>query len=440
LDIDLFKPERLLVELGKNFAENNDDARDIEKTISILPEQQGHGAATLAILAGAKVNNPLGMPGYSGYIGGIPFAEIIPIRIQDSVALLKTDAVAKAIDYAMNQGCEVLTMSMGGAPSQLWARVVNEAYMRGMTIVTAAGNSWRKGFIKVLPDALVYPARFERVIGAAGITYNQQPYIFEQNDWEEQFAKTAGGVNMQGNHGPDAQMWHVMAAYTPNVFWTETGQDKGAAHQEPHFIMKGGGTSSAAPQIAAAAALWIVKNRETLEQKGYRGTWKQVEAVRYALFKSAEKFDAHTGSIANAQQKQGKYYSYLGQGALRALRALEVEVPAEQQLRPSPPAKIPRFPIISTLTGSKSTEDDSKGAKADTPAQQKKQEMLSLELLQLILTDPSLNEFARLEIDDEQFLDRLDATQGKRLQGAIQKSALASQTLKNALSSYFEVK
>lgn len=436
LDIDLFKPEHLLVDLGKNFAENNDDARDIDKKFAPF-EQKGHGAATLAILAGPKVDNPIGMPGYSGYIGAIPFAEIIPLRIQDSVLLFKIDAIARAIQYAIEQGCEVLTMSMGGVPSWLWANVVNEAYMRGVTIVTATGNSMRKGWLKMGPKTVVYPARFERVIGAAGITYNHQPYVFAQNDWEEQFNKTAGGKDMQGNCGPDAHMWHVMSAYTPNVFWTDSGIYEDSEYPDPHFIMTGGGTSSATPQIAAAAALWIVKHRAELEQKGYRGTWKQVEAVRYALFKSAEKFNEHTGSIANAEERQGKYYSYMGQGALRAFKALEVAVPTEDQLQISPAAKIPRFPLISTLTKSRGVETASKSGEPLSVAEQKKQEMLSLELLQVLATDPDLEEFTLLNIDDEKFLEQLDLEQRNRLLEAIKNSKLASQNLKTALHDYF---
>jgi hypothetical protein len=51
----------------------------------------GHGTGTLGILAGAKVD---GAP-----LGGAPFADVIPIRVANSVVLFENSAIAKALDY-----------------------------------------------------------------------------------------------------------------------------------------------------------------------------------------------------------------------------------------------------------------------------------------------------------------------------------------------------
>lgn len=406
-----FMPEKIQIGLAKSFVpgESENLGVDYQKK-GIIPPQQGHGAATLAILAGPKVDNPPGLDGFKGYIGAIPFAEIIPIRVQDSVALLKTRAVERAINYAIEQGCEVITMSMAGAPSRRWADAVNYAYEKGVTIVSAAGNSWRAGIRKNLPDYLLYPARFERVIGAAGISYNQQPYVFDANNWEKG-VKTAGGVDMQGNHGPRAQMWHVMAAYTPNVLWAETDEDEKPIR--PHFLMTGGGTSSATPQIAAAAALWIAKHRKALrETKKYTGTWKQVEAVRYALFTNAEKFE-------------DKMYDYIGQGALRAFRSLESPPADEKDLKESPKAKTPFLPLLTTLFGLLPKDGSTNNLKTTPDAV--KTEMLALELSQLTLIEPKLLEFGSL---DESNITEFTLDERAKLKSAILESDRASKTLK----------
>ncbi|MDX2279010.1 MAG: S8 family serine peptidase [Saprospiraceae bacterium] len=403
-----FMPEKIQIGLAKSFVpgESENLGVDFEKKGNIL-EQQGHGTATLAILAGPKVDNPPGLEGFKGYIGAIPFAEVIPIRVQDSVALLKTRALEQAIYYAVEQGCEVITMSMAGAPSRRWADAVNYAYEKGVTIVAAAGNSWRAGIRKHLPDYLLYPARFERVIGAAGISYNQQPYVFDANNWEEN-VKTAGGVDMQGNHGPHAQMWHVMAAYTPNVFWAETGEDEKPIR--PHFLMTGGGTSSATPQIAAAAALWIAKHRkELLETKKYTGTWKQVEAVRHALFTNAEKFD-------------NTMYDYIGQGALRAFRSIQSTPAEEKILKESPKAKTPFLPLLSTLFGL--LPKDGNNNNQDFV----KTEMLALELSQLTMTEPNLLAFGSLDASN---ITEFTLEERAKLKSAILESSRASKTLKH---------
>lgn len=72
----------------------------------------------------------------------------------------------------------------------------------------------------------------------------------------------------------------AIAAYTPNVPWAMAGC-------ENRIDFNGGGTSAATPQIAAAAALWIAKNKHELST--YPEGWMRVEAVRKALFDSAER-------------------------------------------------------------------------------------------------------------------------------------------------------
>jgi subtilisin family serine protease len=405
-----FTPENIQRGLCKSFVdgEENNLAFDYFKD-GFMPEEQGHGTATLALLAGPEVSSPKGLEGVEGYIGAVPFAEIVSIRVQDSVALLKTKAFEQAIYYAVEQGCEVVTMSMAGAPSQRWADAINYAYEKGVTVVSAAGNSWREGFKKHLPTYLLFPARFERVIGATGTTYSQQPYVFDANDWEEKQAKTAGGINMQGNHGPESQMNHIMAGYTPNVFWAITNQED--KEQSPHFIMTGGGTSSATPQVAAAAAIWIATHRDELEAKGYRGTWRQVEAVRKALFSTAVCGDND--------------FQYIGNGALKAHDALQ-KAPADAlDLTKSPEAKIPFMPLFSTLFGLLA------GAKDVTVAPVKVQ-MVALEFAQLVIAEPALQAYGAMDFQDDAVVSNLTEAQRQEIGGIVKAHPMASNALKSA--------
>lgn len=388
-----FMPEKLLVPLAKSFVpgESENLGVDYQKS-GLLPAQQGHGAATLCLLAGPKVDSPPGLPGFNDYLGGIPFAEIITIRIQDSVALLKTRAFERAVYYAIEQGCEVIAMSMAGAPSKRWAEAINYAYERGVTVVSSAGNSWRKGIAKVLPESVLYPARFDRVIAATGIAHNLQPYVFEANDWLGD-SKSIDSNDMQGNWGPDSEMHHAIAAFTPNVMWAETGEEATPPSQ-PYFSMKGGGTSSSTPQIAAAVALWIVKHRKALKDKDYAGTWRQVEAVRYALFKSA------------AAPPNPAHTRYLGKGVLRAWDMLQVPPPSKSKLKQSDKATVPLLPLLSLLLGSKA--EGTAAASSQSLFSDPQIEMLALELGQLAVETPEL--FFILENDspaDEALLEKI---------------------------------
>jgi hypothetical protein len=136
---------------------------------------------------------------------------------------------------------------------------------------------------------------------------------------------------MQGNWGPAPYMRHALAAYTPNVPWLST--------DPVHPVKKnGGGTSSATPQVATAAALWLLKYQKELKEKGYTGTWRQVEAVRHALYQSAK-----PGPFAGWEK-------YFGQGIIQAQDALGISVPKADQLQKAPKAQSSWAGLTETAT------------------------------------------------------------------------------------------
>ncbi len=364
------------VQEGISYVKGEKGKPAYEKLTSKLAEQEDHGTATMSILAGKDIDDELFYGTGSNKLGAIPFATVFPIRISETVALTSllgnSMPFVKAIEKAIEEKCEVITMSMGGLPSRSWAKAINKAYEAGITIVTAAGNSWVKGVAKIAPKKVLYPARFDRVIAAVGVCYNHYPYVADANPG---FGKTkaAGGEYMQGNFLPKSAMKTALAAYTPNIAWasfTDKNKDKAI------ILKNGGGTSSATPQVAAAAALWIVKNKQELIDKGYHGTWKQVEAVRYALFNSGKK------------QNIIGWKKYYGNGILKANNALLVGVPDETQLKKSKKARVflGLFNYINVLIFRKSTEA------SDEKVDKLKTEMMYQEIIQVMEQDPKLIE------------------------------------------------
>ncbi|MCP4410940.1 MAG: S8 family serine peptidase [Gammaproteobacteria bacterium] len=297
-------PHHIEQHLERNFVDADfpNDASD--RTDGILT-QLGHGTGTLGILAGKA----WGSSGESKYdLGGAPFAKVVPIRVANSVVLFRTSAIAKAFDYVTNLSADpatridVVTMSMGGLASQAWAEAVNRSYEAGIFIVTAAGNNYAN-----LPTRfLVYPARFNRVVGACGI----QARVHQTR--LDPYADLAVNL-MAGNYGPDSKVDEAMAAFTPNVPWARI-------HSTDKVDFNGGGTSSATPQVAAAAANWIQKNRAALS--GYQHGWQRVEAIRHALFNSARSWSDHEDLVRK----------YFGQGVLDTNGALAISPPAANLL------------------------------------------------------------------------------------------------------------
>lgn len=313
----------ILQELARSFIDGeeyeNGDAVDLDKSNPM--EQQMHGIGTLGIISGWQVEPELTYGEDIGFIGAAPFLEVIPIRVTDSVIILNPDNIAKAIDYAVKMNCEVITMSLGGNTNKRLAKAINQAYEAGVTFVSAAGNAIVRGAAKMGPRTLIYPARYERVLAACGVAQNHFPYDFEAQKLDKNLqAKSMDTDYMQGNWGPFRHMEHAIAAYTPNVPWL--------AKDEAHPIKKnGGGTSSATPQVATTAALWILKHKKDLEEMGYAGTWKQVEAVRNAMYHSTK-----PGPFPD-------WAKYFGQGIIQAKDALKVKPLAENRLKKAKKAR-----------------------------------------------------------------------------------------------------
>jgi hypothetical protein len=336
-------PAHLDLALQRNFVEADrpDDATDItEGPLNSL----GHGTGTLGILAGKA------LPGEEA-IGAAPFVAVVPIRVANNVVLFLNSAIARAFDY-VHQLCanpdtqvHVLTMSMGGVASQAWADAVNALYDAGVFITTAAGNNYGN-----LPTHnIVFPARFRRVVAACGVMANGAAYA------------NLDPSLMAGNYGPPSKMATAMAAFTPNVPWARIGCSDTINYD-------GAGTSSATPQVAAAAATWIQQHRAELE--AYPEPWMRVEATRKALFESA-----HDTSR-----------ELLGWGELRAREALD-QAPAPSDSLNRQPLDAAAFPILRLFFGQGLAAPD------------RRQRMLELEALQLsqsaaleqILPDPAVD-------------------------------------------------
>jgi hypothetical protein len=378
------RPERLRLDLQRNFV---DDGRATDDASDPYPRglfrNPGHGTGTMGILAGGKLSG-MAQPEQNtqDYLGGAPLAEVIPVRIATSVILMKTSAFVEALDYLIAPNgdaslrIDVVSMSMGGLASRAWADVVNRAYEAGICLVTAAGNNYVG-----TPQTIVYPARFRRVIAACGVMAKGQPYVRSEVPLQR----------MAGNYGPESKMDTALAAYTPNMPWAEINC--------PQIVdMDGQGTSAATPQIAAAAALWLQKYKAQLR---YDEPWQAVEAVRQALFSTA-----NPNTPASRQ--------YFGRGILQAAAAL-ASAPA-QTLSITPPDEV-SLPLLHVLTG--------RGVVTETRIQ-----MLEVEALQLLQRDQKIEATIT---DPDLPLEKIPEREIKNLFEAIIASDLASPTLKDHL-------
>ena len=372
--------------LQRNFIVGEDVKDAHDRFTNGMLRMPGHGTGTLGILAGGKVRLQTDDGVFNDYLGGAPFAEVVCCRVAPSVVLMKTSAFAEAINYLTTltlsgTPVHVVSMSMGGAPAKAWADAVNAAYEAGIVIVTAAGNN----FNGLPTQHVIYPARFQRVIAACGVTHDYAPYTH----------KKLG--EMQGCYGPRRHMAKALAGFTPNTPWATTNNGK--------ISFAGAGTSSATPQVASAAAIYY---RKYYNELSALEPWQRVEAIRNALYKTA---------LKKVQRFDGTYADCFGNGIVQAFDALSV--PVGRPARMTPPDKVPLFPILTTIF------------KAGPQVQPgKRQEMFNTELAQLVFNHPEL---AAIIDNDKTPYEKVSQKKWNQFAEAVIEHPAASITLKKHL-------
>jgi hypothetical protein len=346
-----------------------------------------HGMGTLGILAAPKVelvdvDRPMRLTpavatsvkgrGKVVEFGAAPDAKILGVRVAPWVASFSTANLAYAIDYASRErGADIISLSHGGSPSQMWTDAVNAAYERGTAMFAATGDFFAlpvPGRINRLgllfpPSSTVYPAGYRRVMGVSGATAavdsSGVPHPYALTHWPRfltRFWDVRGITHhfMRGSYGADGARRSILfgnpqkersftdqamvkrnnelrantiSTYAPNITWLQAGKKKEEA--APHLLhLSGAGTSSSAPQAAAAAAHWLALNKSDIEKAGTWRSWEKAESVYTAMLAKADRpWDKH-----NAPYDQEPNL-YLGAGILKANDMLDMSYEEARRVR-----------------------------------------------------------------------------------------------------------
>ena len=118
----------------------------------------GHGTGTASVLVSLD-----------SYVvtGSAPQAQLMPIRTIESVVRIRQITVARAIDWAIQEGAQVVTMSLGGIPASALHRAINRAVEADLIVLAAAGNCVR---------LVVWPARYDECIAVAATNAADEPW------------------------------------------------------------------------------------------------------------------------------------------------------------------------------------------------------------------------------------------------------------------------
>ncbi|MEB3214910.1 MAG: S8 family peptidase [Nostocales cyanobacterium 94392] len=206
---------------GWNFDGNNNNTMDVD----------GHGTHVSGTIAGTK--NDIG-------VTGIAYdAQIMPVKVLDDFGSGSTTAVADGIYYAVDNGADVINLSLGGSfPSFGIERAIQYANDKGVTVVMAAGNSGG--------ETPLYPASYADEYGIA-------VGAIDENKNMASFSNRAGTDTLTYLTAPGVDIYSTL----PNNKYDSYS-----------------GTSMATPHIAGVVALMLSANpnltskqiRQTLEE------------------------------------------------------------------------------------------------------------------------------------------------------------------------------
>lgn len=127
-------------------------------------DDNGHGTHVAGTIA-QTTNNGLGVAGVA------PSAKILPVKVLSGFGGGTSAGVAAGIDWAVDQGADVINLSLGSAmPSVVVATAVTKARAAGVIVVAAAGNDGR--------GAVSWPGAMKEAIGvgATGPDGTLAPY------------------------------------------------------------------------------------------------------------------------------------------------------------------------------------------------------------------------------------------------------------------------
>jgi subtilisin len=184
-------------------------------------DDNGHGTHCAGIV-GADDNSV-------GVIGAAPYANLWAVKALDKRGSGWVSDIAAGIDWAVNNGAEVISMSLGGSYSDTLKTSCDNAYASGIVVVAAAGNGGT--------NSVSYPAAYSSVI-AVSATYS--------NDNLASFSNYGSEIELSA---PGVNIYSTMPIYSVEL----TSGPPWSRYSNNYDYMSG--TSMACPHVSGVAAL-----------------------------------------------------------------------------------------------------------------------------------------------------------------------------------------
>ena len=255
---------RLRIGDGYDFVDDVADPRD-----AMSGMHPGHGTATGSVIFSDSA---------PALFGIAPGAELVPMRVSNSVIHFNFSNVVQALYRARDRGCHVVSMSLGGPwAGRSLSRAADQLVAEGMILLAAAGNH---------TQMVIFPALLDSVIAVAASNADSKP-------WRGSASGSAVDIT-----APGEPVWRAYAFKKNGVLQFDT--------------QRSSGTSYATATAAGVCALWLQHHGVDVLRARYGGRLAKV---------FTDLMKAHCRSVTgwNAQR--------YGQGIVDAVGLLAATLP-----------------------------------------------------------------------------------------------------------------
>lgn len=215
-------------------------------------DDEGHGTHVAGTIAQATDNG-------RGVAGIAPVTTLMPVKVLDANGSGTAVTLAHGIEYAADNGADIINMSLSWPscynPGTLVLEAIQYATGKGVTLVAAAGNDNR--------SCVNYPAAYPEVIAVGATDYRERRAYYSSYGDALDIAAPGGDVRRDSNRD----------GYVDGILQQTFGSDGAFSY---YFYQ---GTSMASPHVAGVAALLIANDPTLVDNPG---------EVRERLEQSAE--------------------------------------------------------------------------------------------------------------------------------------------------------
>jgi subtilisin family serine protease len=278
---------------------------------SARQDSEGHGTFVAGLIAAALDNA-------QGIAGMAPSAELLVAKVVGSDGTIDVEAEARAVRWAVLRHARVINMSLGGLRdprdptrdtfSPLEAAALAFAHKHGAVVVAAVGNS--DGAPKQPWPYASYPAALPHVLGVSALARDGTVPLFSNRD------RIYNDIAAPGEGILSTFPRALTAPY-------KDCDEQGYSSCGPEEYRTAEGTSFAAPQVSAAAAVLLAARPKL-----------QPEQVATLLTRTAADVNASSGCRTCPLLRD----QLTGWGRLdvnEALRALDGPIPPPDRLEPN---------------------------------------------------------------------------------------------------------